>query len=111
MSAEKFADFFARTTNRRAFLKRSGVATLAATAGALGVKVPAAKASPHGCGLCTDNVNPTCHPYCSWCWPSCDAGQTWMCCEGYTYTFGGCTQGNCQGGWICSWYYLDGTPC
>jgi hypothetical protein len=111
MSAEKLADIVARTTSRRSFIERTGVATFALVAGALGLNPAVAKASPHGCSLCTENVNPSCGPYCAWCWHVCDAGQYWVCCEGYTYTFGDCRNGHCSNGWICSWYYQEGNPC
>ena len=102
----------AKKTDRRRFLTRVGGASLAATAGALGVGVETASAScfQHGCNLC-DPCTPSCpsNVTCSWCWVGfchINPGGTYRhrqhCCEGFANSSG--CGADCDGSWKCSYY-------
>lgn len=111
MSVERFATIVGESTSRRGFLKRLGVGALGVVAGVMGTNTSTASAySIHCCGLCA-SPNQTCHPYCSWCWTRCDGGRKYLCCEGYAYSAGDCTNGNCGNGWYCSYYVDTGQSC
>jgi hypothetical protein len=85
MSAEKLAEAVAEATDRRRFLRKAGVATLAVVTGALGLAKPAyALVHYHCCWLCKTPCNScaTCvGGGCTWCWPCCENHTNWACCE------------------------------
>jgi len=119
MSSQEIAKVVGESTSRRGFLRRVSFATLGVVTGALGLSSPA-KAHYyhiHGCHLCAQENQGCNPPYCSWCWNACDCTESrlYRCCEGYTYSYGGCLSGSCPdsggGGWICSYFVDTGQSC
>ena len=103
----------AKGTDRRRFLARAGAASLAVTAGTLGLGAGPAEAAffEHGCDLC-DSCTPACpsNVTCSWCWigrchtnpGGTGARHRQHCCEGFANSSG--CGASCGGSWKCSYY-------
>ena len=102
----------AEGTDRRRFLSRAGAASVAVTAGALGLGATPASAGcfEHGCFLCDPcTANCPSNVTCSWCWigdchknPGGCCFHRNYCCEGFANS-SGCGE-SCGGSWKCSYY-------
>lgn len=110
MSLEKLVDVVAEVTDRRRFLKKAGVATLGATAGALGFSTSTATAAPLCCQLCfPGSAGSSCSGCsCRWSWTCCYrngvSGILYECGECFSSTTcTGCCKRSCDHV-TCSWY-------
>jgi len=109
MSTERLIQAIGKLSNRRTFLRRVGIASLASIIGVLGLPSSAQAFDVACCHLCWDPGQPCpSDTSCSWCGTCCDGifGNLFQCCEGYGP--GGACSGGCFSA-VCSWYNYLGT--
>lgn len=82
MTVEALVERLGQRVNRRSFLVKLGIGTVASLVGLMGYTQTASAYSFACCNLCQapSSSGATSCPQ-AWCWTCAYAGQTWRCCE------------------------------